>query len=432
MSKKRGSNRKPELGALRLLLALVVLAGIGAFLADANGVPYGNLGALIWITITAVAFIFGLLTYAQYVLPLPGNEGWAEGLNLLARHYVSSAQHYLENIGGSSTPPQPRRRRRRGEGKKEAAPKPPRETLAPSFNIVRAGIVPGHQVLALAKGNRFTRVDGPGFVMLYRGEAVSNAIDLRPHKRVLPVEANTRDGIPIDTRVSVSFQVRQLPDAYAFDPLVYPYDPDAIFPVSTYTRTDEDGVVHPWTEQLAPLAAALLRNELSTYLLDELQQQNTGTVNVKKEIQQRIRRRLLREADTHGIDLLSVGVGPIMVPESITEQRVKTWQAEWQRKIAVRHAAGDAEAVRRVKQARARAQIEIIEKITQSIEAMRRHEHTNLTEIITLRMIEALEEATSDDSVQALIPQHVMANLVMDASSQMQDWINRTREDERE
>lgn len=429
MSKRRNSNPKPELGALGLLIALVVLGGVGAFLADANGYAYGNLGAMIWIVITAVSFIFGLLYFAQYVLPLPGSEGWTEGLNLLVRYYLAAASRYLDSFTGGAAP-QPRQRgpRRKGEQQQGETAVSPQETLPASFKLVGAGLIPGHQVLTLGKGSRYARTDGPGFVMLYRGESVADVIDLRPQKRTLTVQANSRDGIPVETSVTVTFRVRQLPGAFSYDSLIYPYDPDAIFPVSSYTRVDETGRLVPWTEQLTPLAATLLRDELFTYLLDELQQHNTSSVNVKGEIQQRIQRRLLREADDHGIDLLGVGIGAIAVPEPITSQRIKTWQAEWQRKITVRHAAGDAEAVRRIKQARARAQIEIIEKITQSIEAMRRHEQTNLTEIITLRMIEALEEATTNDSVQALIPQHVMASLVMDASNQMQDWISREKD----
>ena len=85
---------------------------------------------------------------------------------------------------------------------------------------------------------------------------------------------------------------------------------------------------------------------------------------------------------------------------------------------------GNAEAVRRIKKARARAQIEIIENITQNIDSVRRAGDTDLSNIITLRMIEALEEGLSSESLQALIPQQIMTNLVMDTSNQMQSWLN--------
>jgi hypothetical protein len=54
---------------------------------------------------------------------------------------------------------------------------------------------------------------------------------------------------------------------------------------------------------------------------------------------------------------------------------------------------------------------------------MHQQDQASLNEIITLRMIEALEEAMADGSAQALIPQQVITRLVMDASNQMQHWM---------
>ena len=417
------SNQRPELGILGLLLAMVILGVIAAFLADYNGVRYGNLGALIWIGVTLFTFIFGLLYYAQYVLPKQGHEGWAEGFELLVRYYLATAEKYL---GGSSS-------------QKESPPRPPRHgskqkkvdkqtaVLPPSFTNVRAGIVPSHKVITLLKGNDFSRAAGPGFVLLYRKEKIDKIIDLRTQKRSQEVKGTTRDGIPVETNVSVTFRVQQQPISHPFDLLIYPFDKDSIFSISSYTSIDENGMTRYWDDQPAPLAAGELSNELATYTLDELQH-TTGEHSIKNEIQQRIQRKVSRIAAERGLELLSIGIGYLKFPESVRQQRIKTWQAEWQRKIQVKHAAGDAEAARRIKQARARAQIEIIERITESIDSMQQQDGANLTEIITLRMIEALEEATTSNSVQALIPQQVMTNLVLDASNQMQSWLSRRSE----
>lgn len=75
--------------------------------------------------------------------------------------------------------------------------------------------------------------------------------------------------------------------------------------------------------------------------------------------------------------------------------------------------------MRRVKKARARVQIEIIESVIQNIEAMRRTETADLADIVMLRMIEVLENAMSDNSVQALVPEYIMGDMVVDASRQL-------------
>ncbi len=60
---------------------------ISYLLEDALGVPYGLFGVIIWVSIFLVAFFFGLVYFAQFLLPIDGAEGWQEGLQLLTRIY---------------------------------------------------------------------------------------------------------------------------------------------------------------------------------------------------------------------------------------------------------------------------------------------------------------------------------------------------------
>ena len=69
--------------------------------------------------------------------------------------------------------------------------------------------------------------------------------------------------------------------------------------------------------------------------------------------------------------------------------------------------------------ARARAQIEIISRITERIEAMSASGDAELTDVVALRMIEAMEEAVADDKVRDLVPQQAIGTL-----RQIQGWMN--------
>lgn len=410
---------------LGLILAAIILAFIGFLFGDARQVPYGIWGALFWGGAAVISFAFGLLYYAQYVLPLHGLEGWSEGLRLLWRYQIILMNQYMDRLfaPGASTS-------RQRAAAPSVPPDPRLAELPPSFQTLAAGIVKGHQVLTVTKGSGFVRPAGPGFVMLYKNESVTQVIDLRSHSRKQPVKANTRDGISLETSASVTFRVRQSEIEHSDKNLLYPYDKDAIFHVSYVDSVDGQNHLRPWTEQLAPHAATLLVSELSKYTLNELQQVGTAGAAPLDTIKKEIKQHLEPVAEQHGIELLGVGVGPFTLPEDVAGQRVETWQAEWQHKMLLEYAAGDAEATRRIKKARARAQVEIIQNITQNIESMRRNSNSNLTDIITLRMIEALEEALSEESpVRALIPQQVMANLVLDTSAQMKAWINKPAED---
>ncbi|MEJ2750418.1 MAG: SPFH domain-containing protein, partial [Anaerolineae bacterium] len=352
------------------------------------------------------------------VLPLQGSEGWGEGLRLLLRHYTNQADRYLNTLFTPRT--RPKRKSRRGSKKKPVADP---LALPASFAILNAGILKSHQVLALGKRNQYLRPVGPGFTLLYRKEKPTHLIDLRKQLRRQLVKANTRDGIPIETNVIVVFRVRQaLIELLGPEP--YPYDKDAIFHLCYVNSIDAYDTVHDWSEQVAPRAAALLVNEINHYTLDELYTPGNGGLGPLDQIKNRIKQALERQLDQSGIEILVVGLAPFTLPPAVAEQRIKTWQADWQRLILIQQAAGSAESVRRMKNARARAQIEIIKNITQNIDQVRRANEAELSNIITLRMIEALEEAKSNRSLQSLIPQQVLTNLVMNTSKQMQKWLD--------
>ena len=404
---------RKEWGMLGLLLALLLLAFLGRFLRDSQGVSHQWLVSYSWLGIAVATFALALIYYAQYVSPLRGEEGWVAGLLLLLDAYIKTAEKRLERS-------QPNQKK----SKKSTSPTEV-DKLPASLKSLNAGFIKGHQVLAITKGTRYVRPAGPGFVVLYKGEQIWRVIDLRPQRRSQTVTTKTRDGIPIETTISVTFQVRR-EQAGGFDgtddDLLYPFDPEAIFHVSYDETVDEHGNLLPWTQQLTPPAAATLANEIPKHTLNELTRAEEG-LSPLETIKLTITRELQRRFLPKGIDVLAVGVGGLTLPEEVRDQQFLTWQADWLRRIRTTNASGSAEALRRVKRARARAQIEIIESITSSIDTMRREEGADLSQIIMLRMIEALEDAVSAGSVQALVPQQIIAGLVGDASRQMQSWV---------
>ena len=413
--------KKGEPGVIILIVVAIAVTAVGLTLKDAAGQPYQSILGIVWFVALIVSFLFGLLFYARYILPLSGGEGWSEGLHLLYRHYTTQAERYFEYFSSSRPDDQRKSRRSRKQAKSSGL-----LPLPTSFATLKAGNLHSYQILGLAKGNQFARSAGPGFTLLFKKEIPTHLIDLRKQLRRQPIKAATRDGIPLETNVTAIFRVRQeLVDLFGSEP--YPYDKEAIFHICYSNSIDAQDRLRGWTEQVAPRAAALLVNELGRRTLDELYMPETAGTGPLDPIKARILQALQRELDASGIEVLAVGVDPLVLPEAVIEQRIKTWQADWQRRITLQQAAGDAEAVRRIKKARARAQIEIIENITQNIDSVRRAGDADLSNIITLRMIEALEEGLSSESLQALIPQQIMTNLVMDTSTQMQAWLHQPK-----
>lgn len=399
------------MGGLALLLALTAVSLVGYFLEDSLEVPFRAWGAFIWATALLVAFLFGLLYFSQFILPVGEGEGWSHGLVLLLRHYLQQAQAYLKHLLQPGLP----QKRRVITDKPISDP----DALPETFKTLKAGMVRSHQTLAIDKKNRFQRAAGPGFIMLNAGESVRAVIDLRPYVRTQVVRANTRDAISVQANLFVTFRARQNPpEAH----IQYPYDRDAIFHIAYASRVGQGEEMHPWTEQVCPRAAALLVLELTRYTLDDLYRISDSDVLPLEEVQYNIKKALLPEMARQGIELLNVAVSNLLLPPDVVEQRIKNWQARWQQEIEVRRAQGNAEAMRRIKKARARVQIEIVESIIQNIETMHRHETAELADIVMLRMIQVLEEAMSDASVQALVPESIMGSLALDASQQLRVW----------
>ena len=403
-------------------MAAIIFAVVGQSLADARRVPFNSFGGIIWVAALFVSFLLGLLFYAQFILPLRGHEGWSEGLRLLWRHYSEPGQRYLNTLLYPSAAASARLRRKNG------SPPTNKLGLPASFFLLRAGILKSHQVLALTRGSQFARPVGPGFVMLQRTEAAAHLIDLRKQLRRQPVKANTRDGIPIETTITVIFRIQQAPfDLPGSEP--YPYEHEAIFRVSYVNSIDAREKVRDWLDQLNPRAADMLVDEISHYTLDELYLTNNGGGGRLDQIKIQLKQRLERLIDPNGIEIIAVGVAPFTLPKAVVDQRINTWRADWERKIKLQQATSDAEAMRRIKKARARAQIEIIEDITQNIAAVRRAGgDDDLSNIIMLRMIEALKEAKSNASLQLLLPQQVMAELAQNASRHLQAWLNQSED----
>jgi hypothetical protein len=391
-----------------LVLAGIVSFAIGSFLRDYAGVPYNLFGGFFWVVILLITFATVLFYLAQFVLPLDDeSDSWIEGTRMIWRHYVLRGDLFLKQYF-----PDPDDTEKQEESK-----------LPVSFKKLKAGFVLSHEVLAIARGKEFRRPAGPGFVVLAKGEHVKESIDLRPHARSQPIKANTRDGIPLEANVGVTFEVRQLTPPPDNDLRPYPYDRQAIFPISYLHSMGEGDKPQPWTQQICPQAAALAVEKLATHPLDRLYNSGENGRLLLNEIGQTIKRELEEELQEKGINLIGVGIGHLKPPAPIQEQRIRSWQAGWERKILVREGHRQANVLRSVKLKRAQAQVEIINNILESIDATNHIEDSSLSEIIMLRMLEVLEQTAQDVMVRKLGAEHGISELVLDASSEMRQLL---------
>jgi regulator of protease activity HflC (stomatin/prohibitin superfamily) len=395
-SKSKQQPRNRALLLLLILLAFSIIAGL--FFEDYREVSYGWFITVVYLVVAAFSCAFGIIYYAQFVLPHHKGENWLDGIWMMMR---------ASTLIGSDT--SNTNLRSKGSSYSNAQ--------TPGQKELNVGMVSSHQAISISKGSTLVRAAGPGFIRLDQGESIKKYIDLRRHIRGETASAVTRDGIPLEARVNIIFQVKQSEEDHPNDDLEFPYDRSSVLWVSQLNTYNQENSIRPWSEQLAPQAATYMISEIAQYTLDELSQDRT----IFSGIAQRVRRQLRAEFDDWGIKIINVNVSPVKLPDDILEQRLDNWRAPLQSQILTEAAKGNAEIFLRIKQARAKAQVEIIENTIKSINDMRQSDQASLPEIVTLRIFDVIEDVATKNPSQAYLPSQILSGIVTESSSRLPD-----------
>ncbi|MGH2537575.1 MAG: SPFH domain-containing protein [Candidatus Promineifilaceae bacterium] len=363
-----------------MLGAAIGLALFAAILRDAFGARYGLDGSCVWGGVFVLSFLLGSFYYAQFLLPLPWQDGWYEAQRLLFRY------NFPFLAGLAKRPP--------GSAAKKALP----AGIPPSLSVHGAGLVESHYALVLTRGGAFSRPAGPGYVALNPGERASQAVDLRRQRRLGTAQATTRDGISLELAVEVVFQIQQVAEP---DPAVpYPYESQIIFQVTYLGELNTGQGTLSWADHVGRQAAILLANEVATYTLDELFVAKPDHPPRIENVQAGLKRALIEQFEPEGIIIFGVSIVGVEAQEEVIAGRIADWQAGWQRRMEAAGREVEAERQRRIGLARARAQVELIQTIANNIDSLRQSGEATLAQVVNLRMIEAMEEAAAHQRLQ--------------------------------
>jgi regulator of protease activity HflC (stomatin/prohibitin superfamily) len=398
--KKKQKSVKQGLGEPIFIGLAVVFAIIPFFLKDYTGVQYRWAGTYIWLAAYFFAFGGYLFYLLMFILPLSWNLSWFEGLRLSIAYNFPIIGAFL-GVGS----------------RRPAATAECREDLNPGFLRHRAGIVEGHKALVLSSGSKYMRAAGPGYVHLKSNEIITQVVDLRRHIRTVPVKAMSGDGIPLETSITLTFQVRQQDTAAAA--IAYPYDPEAIFWVNYLESFKSSSGELAWSDRAAHDATAEGVEELSRYTLDELLSQSLTDVSTISQARARLKKKLSANLEEYGITLINVAIGSLRMPEEVIERRIESWQDEIQDRIERSMATEKEQAKLQLIEAEAKAQIELVDKLTREIEVTWAEGDVDLAGAVILQLLDQLALVASDREVRALIPADTMTTV-----EQVETWIS--------
>lgn len=272
--------------------------------------------------------------------------------------------------------------------------------------------VRGGDSVVTERNGRFRRVLGPGVHSLGRFEYPVAVVDVRPQEREnATVKLITGDGIELNTKVSVAFQIDPGDEARS-KKQPFPFDKDAVFKAA-YSRTNvaSDKVV-TWDALPLIVTSSQLKSIVGEYELDELVFPDQSDAPVHRRLKSEMKRRAAAIAPAFGVTINDVGLGRLEPPETVTEQHVGLWRAYWDKQRRLSVAQGEAEALERSQIARAQAEAIMLQAIVEGVERARRSGRDVRTkDVVALRLIEALEVLVQESRKLTPAPDDLLPTL---------------------
>lgn len=259
---------------------------------------------------------------------------------------------------------------------------------------------------------RFQRVLGPGKHQLERFEYVLTLLDLRLQERVEPqIKLVTKDGIELAVDLHLSYRIHTGGEpATPGNP--YPYDEQAARAAAYAQTVLFDNRVAYWDTLPQRLGRAKLVDIVSRYRLDEILQLTNTVAQPYLAIQSELLRQMRIALQPQGIELLSAFVAHMELPEDVTGQYIKFWQVDWEMRRRLNEADGRASALEEKEIARAEAEMTMIQAIMDGVQRARRDgQPANMSEVVALRLVDALEQMARQSQRLYPLPQELLPQL---------------------
>jgi hypothetical protein len=294
----------------------------------------------------------------------------------------------------------------------------------------------GHDnAVVISQGGYLTKVLEPQFYSLEPFERVWAVVDLRPQRRTITVEATTRDGIPVQCEVAISFHVRR-GNQPPTPEVPYPVDEEAVLQAASAQVVRGKGRPHDqWPKiVVGGFVDGAVRDELEKYRLDQLLGMTrpdllaVETLEAQAraemardfpqlpeveadeepdvplpvlEIQQRVFETVReRAANILGVVLEELYLGPI-VPhaeaEGMSEHWLEIWGSEWERVREGFMREGHALRRQLEERARVRAETDLMRDLAEAVKILRLEGREVPSSLIRSRLVTALAATAHRD-----------------------------------
>jgi len=267
----------------------------------------------------------------------------------------------------------------------------------------------------LEKGNRFSRVLGPGIFHIEPAETVKTIVDLRPIVRNGSVKAWTKDGIKIELEVRMETQIgheTNQPNEPAN--LVYPFNPDDVKKAVEKTavrfnRETQSLTESNWVDGVWGKVQGFLATYISSHTVDELFLAEWGTSQMlSQSASRKVFQDLNQNLIEYGARISNLQITNFTIPPEVNKQRIDNWEAERQSIETITVGQTKAYEIREREKARAEAEQEIIANIAKEME---RIDFDRLQETVLLSLSGILDQSLSDPFTRTLVTNETLDTL---------------------
>ncbi len=383
------------------LAAVALVIGLYTWPALPSGLNW-----LVDLVAFATTFVSGLAIISQFVLPVQ---------TMAERRHVF--EHFLSFVFGSHGPnifvKDGQKIARAGE----------LEQYGEGVAVIDAASAIVLEQAAAARGwprergAPLVRAHGPGVCFIEPGERIVATLDLRRQSRGAPARALTRDGIEVSAHISVTFSLNPESDgARAGDDApgervkpAYAFNPHSAF-LAVYGKALTEKQPVEWTDLPVLVAVEIFRNHLAEHTLDDLFRPTVANVFPFGEFQAAVAGAVksapvLRE---RGVVVHAVGIGRFSQPREVVNQRVRSWQARWQKATIQQTAAVDTQAFRTLVRWRKQAQIQIVNDLKAIIEITSGEQEKSA---LAMMLANVLQRAATDPVTRSLLPRDALRDL---------------------
>lgn len=357
-----GLKFKPAAVVMTLMLAIFWGAGLARQVRGEGTLPIAG-GVIFLLSLVAggAVFLRGLYVVSGFLLPLPGKGHRGKIFSFLwdyASHVNFPAYVVVDELHEE-------------DKVEERVPGNPFGRLATSPGFILTGC---DHAVAISDGLKFKGVKGPGVIFTGFSDQIVRTIDLRPQLRAFHAEALTKDGIKIRVLAFTPFKI----DARGRQPRLgepLPYNKGAAFRAVHAQKMEHEGGEKKqcaWDDLPRMIAERTLQNIISEYNFDDLYgPYQPGGEPPRKVIAGRFYKQVAAELEPLGIHLIGGGISDLEPANpQVYVERVRSWQADWARKIMLKQAEGQTEWLRTVERARAEAQADLILSLGRQLEEL--------------------------------------------------------------